>query len=439
MNGLILRKGTWHIVRRVPSRFHTVEPRRVVSQSLKTDSYQEAQRKSTAVWAQLLSGWEARLDGNSDDAEKRFKAAQLICDRAYHRLLPLQDVLTLPFEEIVSRIEAIPDVIDKPANFEAEALLGLVEPPKMRVSALPAYIEELSTYENRFKSPEQMRLWRNPKKRAVANFIEAVGCDMPVTDIGKSEARKHRALWLKRINDGLASIETANKDFSIISSMIKRYYEEIGADDIPRPYADLALKDRFQKKNRKYEVPVGWIEERLLAEGALDGLHEEARDVLLITLETGCRQSEIFNLPPNAIMLDAEIPHILIANEEPVREIKNPYSERKMPLVGLALAAAKRHPDGFPRYRGKSSYGSDINRYLKMQGLLPDGITAGGLRHSWESRMKNAGYHSDDRGEMLEHSVQSIRNREQYGDAMSLARKADIAKSIAFPVPCYLA
>jgi integrase len=74
-----------------------------------------------------------------------------------------------------------------------------------------------------------------------------------------------------------------------------------------------------------------------------------------------------------------------------------------------------------------------------MQGLLPDGITAGGLRHSWESRMKNAGYHSDDRGEMLGHSVQSIRNREHYGGAMSLARKADIAKSIAFPVPCYLA
>ncbi|WP_366942749.1 hypothetical protein [uncultured Paracoccus sp.] len=40
----------------------------------------------------------------------------------------------------------------------------------------------------------------------------------------------------------------------------------------------------------------GWIQDKLLAQGALDGLNEEARAILLAMVNTGGRPSEIANL-----------------------------------------------------------------------------------------------------------------------------------------------
>ncbi|MCR9108628.1 hypothetical protein [Marivita sp. XM-24bin2] len=95
-----------------------------------------------------------------------------------------------------------------------------------------------------------------------------------------------------------------------------------------------------------------------------------------------------------------------------------------IPLVGVALAAARRHPNGFPCDRG----------------LVPTPKhTAGGLRHTWESRLKAARIPSDDRGEMMGHSVASARNRELYGDQMPLDKKLELAMSVALKVPEHLA
>lgn len=75
---------------------------------------------------------------------------------------------------------------------------------------------------------------------------------------------------------------------------------------------------------------------------------------------------------------------------------------------------------------------------MKNNDLLPSGVTIGGLRHSWESRMKRAGFDSDDRGELMGHSVRGRRGREVYGDEMPLADRLEIAKQIMLPVPDHL-
>ena len=107
---------------------------------------------------------------------------------------------------------------------------------------------------------------------------------------------------------------------------------------------------------------------------------------------------------------------------------------------GVALAAARRQPNGFPRYRYKRSYSALINGYLRGHDLMPSPKhTAGGTRHTWESRLKAAGIASDDRGEMMGHSVASARNRELYGDEMPLERKLELTQAVALDVPCHLA
>jgi hypothetical protein len=61
--------------------------------------------------------------------------------------------------------------------------------------------------------------------------------------------------------------------------------------------------------------------------------------------------------------------------------------------------------------------------------------TAGGVRHSFETRMKKVVIPSDDRGEMMGHSVKSIRGRELYGDELELLEKLKVANRIVLPVP----
>ena len=113
-----------------------------------------------------------------------------------------------------------------------------------------------------------------------------------------------------------------------------------------------------------------FIQDRLFAKGALDGLNEDARPVLYVIADTGLRLSEVVNLQTNAIALDDTIPHVKILPDG--RRLKIADSQREVPLVGAALAAMRERPNGFPRYRDKSSnLSATVNKYLAENNLRP--------------------------------------------------------------------
>ncbi|MGY4487907.1 hypothetical protein ACVWWR_007098 [Bradyrhizobium sp. LM3.2] len=65
-------------------------------------------------------------------------------------------------------------------------------------------------------------------------------------------------------------------------------------------------------------------------------------------------------------MVDAEVPYIRIEAEG--RVLKTEHSERDIPLVGYALEAMKRHPQGFPRYFDKgSSLSANADEALRQE------------------------------------------------------------------------
>lgn len=440
MAGIKKRGGLWHLRMRVPRRYHLVERRTEIHRSLKTDSKREALARlpaaEAAIMAELDTLLAAQQGGGARDV---FASAVALAATRGMTYRTASEIAEGPLDEILARLDALHS---NDSRHTVRALLGGIDPPRLMLSELVAEVERLAAHENRFKNENQMRLWRNPRLRAVQNLIAALGGDKPVLEIGPTEAMQHKRWWHKRIETEGQSAQTAGKDFSNLSGMLKRYYESLDLADPPRPYAGVAIRDRHALPSRKLEVPVEWIREKWLAPGALDKLNPEARDILLISVETGCRQSEIHDLPADAIVLDSKIPHLRLAFEggNYKREIKNTASVRLVPLVGVALAAAQRHPGGFPRYRGKSSYSAAINKFLRENSLMPTPEhTAGGTRHTWESRLKAAGIDSDDRGEMMGHDVSSVRNRELYGDQMPLERKLELARGVALPVPPHLA
>ena len=441
--GLVQRQNTWYLKRRVPLRFSSVEPRAEIWRSLKTDSRQVAVLKAEQVWLDLTEGWEATLGGKSEDAAERFRAAQALSDVRGFKFLSVDQVAHQPIEDILARVEAARSGAGVPNEDTAAVLLGTVDQPRLMLSDLTSHVEGLAALDNKFKNARQMRVWRNARIRAAGNLRLAIGKDVAVMDLTSVHAKAHKNWWEAKMKRDGTSIETANKDFNYVSGMLRRFYDNLDFEDAPRPYLNVGLKDRFKAAKRKGEVPVEYILERWFAPNAFDGLNADARDILLLAVETGCRQSELFDLPPSAFKLDGDLPYLAIEHEEASddvdgREIKNMHSIRHVPLVGVALAAARRNPSGFPRYRGKASFSALVNKYLRNHDLVPEGVTAGGLRHTWESRMKRVGYQVDDRGELMGHSVKGRRGREHYGDDLNLADRFEMVRKIALPVPDHL-
>ena len=131
---LINRNGIYYLRRRVPRRFKDVEKRSYVHLTLKTDSESEASARSDGVWSQMIEGWEARLAGNDTDAEKRFVAAKNIAQRLGFNYLPMADVVILPTEQFLQRVEAAGGRTNDKALVEAGAILGAVDRPNITVT-----------------------------------------------------------------------------------------------------------------------------------------------------------------------------------------------------------------------------------------------------------------------------------------------------------------
>ncbi|WP_203564888.1 hypothetical protein [Aliiroseovarius sp. PrR006] len=96
------------LYKRVPKRYETVEPRKFIWQALHTDSMSEAEAKAGPVCAQLVAGWEAKLAGDSSDAEQRFETARELAEARGFRYMRVEKVAKLPTEELLARIDAVP-------------------------------------------------------------------------------------------------------------------------------------------------------------------------------------------------------------------------------------------------------------------------------------------------------------------------------------------
>lgn len=104
--------------------------------------------------------------------------------------------------------------------------------------------------------------------------------------------------------------------------------------------------------------------------------------------ETGAGPSEQVGLMPEDIVLDAEIPHIIIQPRSK-KILKTKYRKRIIPLVGYAFEAFKACPQGFTAYRdAPDALSNALNKYLSENALLPTKRnTVYSLRHSFQDRL----------------------------------------------------
>jgi integrase len=426
---------------RTPKKFSGVEKSEFITCSLETDSKAEAEARSVIKKAQVLADLEARLLGKpTEKTEKQYEALLKLAKSHNVEMKPVESILEDGISEVLKRLDYLQSNNVKPSSKLNDAVLGVYDTPDYTITQIAEEIDSILPHKFEAKDKDQKRTYKNRFKRAARKFTEAVS-DKYVSAITKSDVYEFRR-YLRETN----SAEAAQKEINYLSSTIQAYYKKLKIDEYQNPakgitIEDLTTSERKKPENRKLELSPEWISETIINHnGKLDRLNDECRDILTIIAETGCRTKEITGLPPHSIFLDAPIPYIRIqveTDEEFQRDIKTASSTRSVPLVGAALEAMKRHPDGFPRYRGNSNYSNASAKFFKENNLLPPGHHLSGLRHSYESRMIAAGISNEERAQMMGHSIGQVRGREVYGNELTLEIKALIAEMIAIPTPSF--
>lgn len=430
---LVLRNGVYVYRRRVPVEVRAItrcgRERRV---SLRTkdiakargfrDYYEQGDDDS---WALYLVGDEERALAVYESAVKQALAFGLTYK-------PTRQLLAeTPDYELIGRLRLAMD--NKKDQTVVQAALGTISSPDISVSkAYDFYLKKIAPNLLRGKSNEQKRAWLIPRNRAVANFVEVVG-DIEISKITRAHATMFYEFWRQRIAPDTGrpshSASSGNRDMGGMKMVFKDFHSYHGID-LPNPFDKLGFKEVAVSRP---PFPVEWIISKILTPGALAKLNAEARAIVLIMIETGARPSEVTSLNNQTIVLSG-VPHISIEPNNDMaspREIKTRSSVRKIPLVGVALAAARAHQNGFPRYLGKNdNLSAMLKKHFELHELFPTPQhKVYSFRHSFEDRMKEANLDAELRQILMGHHS----TRPQYGAGGALEWRQEQMKKIVLP------
>ncbi|MBB2973986.1 tyrosine-type recombinase/integrase [Mesorhizobium sp. RMAD-H1] len=430
---LTKRRGFWHFARRVPKEFAQIDNRGIVKETTKIRIVDDprgirAGKIAEGLNAALEQYWHAMVEGKAAEARQRYDTAR---KRARALGFDYVEAAELAAErsasEIVARFEQLMSRNALDSESEVAAVLGGESPPEILISEMFGEFRTLQRASLSDFSVNQLRKWENPRKRAVNNLITVVG-DKALHRLTRADGLDFRTWWQDRVLEEGLQIDTANKDIGHLNNMLTGIDEahHLGLQPV---FADLRIRGGGNGSRSPFDP--AFVQNRILKEGALDELNEEARHVLYLMVETGLRISEACNLTAESIILKAKIPHVKVRPEG--RRMKTPQSEREIPLVGVSLMALSEHPEGFPRYRDRAdSLSAILNKVMGSNKMRPtDKHSAYSLRHTFEDRLTAVEAPEKLIAALMGHKY----SRPKYGAGPSLEQKEKWLKAIAFKPP----
>jgi integrase len=430
---LTQRNGHWQFVRRVPSEYSTLDQRGIIKHSTKVPVAgdrrgSKASRVADAMNRELEAYWRGLIEGKAQEAADRYAEARRRARAMGFDYVGTDELSTRITAELVERFEKLAGVVNDPGA--RAALLGYERQPSVKLSEVFPKFEHQTRTEVSDMSEDQLRRWKNGYKLAAADFMGVIG-DKELTAITHGDVLDY-VEWLEdRVADGEILAKTANKYIGRNSNMIREINRKLRLG-LPDLFSGMRLKGG--KTNTRPPFPAAFVQNSILAEGALAGLNDEARRAVYVIAETGLRLSEAVNLNETTIHLDCDVPYVEVLPDG--RRVKTKDSIRQIPLVGVALTALRLHPGGFPRYLDKgASFSAYVNGYMQEKGLRPTPKhTVYSLRHTFKDRLIAAKCADS----MIEALMGHADDHPKYGEGPPLAMKRDVLQAIAFKAPAVL-
>lgn len=415
------KDGDWRFVARVPTDLVSAYGEARVRVSLHTSEEVVALEKAAVMIEEYRQAWNDLRDGRSSDAKVRYDSAKRIARRHGRDYRSAADLAaaatasTAAMDELISRIRsATPET--------APALLGTVPEPTLLLSNLVSEVERLRRVELSGKSPKQLHRWRIARERAVRNLIGIAG-DISALDISRTVALDFADWWRDRLlNDGLKPA-SMNRDLENLGGLIAAVAKARRIEN-PKPFSGLAVPVGIV--SRPHAITREDLIDHLIP--ALSRLNVEARGIVCVLIQTGLRPSEACNARPEDIVLECTVPHILIQRRDD-RELKTINAVRRIPLVGIALEAARTHPAGWPRYHdAEATFCATVGKW--MNEVMPKGsprCSAYGLRHGFQDRLNDAAPPERVNADLMGHKI----SRERYGAGPSLDQLIKVMRAVS--------
>lgn len=418
------RGNRYYYYRRVPNAVSDLVDSNFFKLSLKTDSKELAKRKCVQVNAEVESYWESLLGSEEVHSKSKFDNAVDLAKIIGFNYLPIKQL-----SSEVSRNEIFERILISDKHKEhpiiRDAVLGAVEAPEITTSKALDTFWTISKDKLINKSDKQIRKWKNPRKKAVRNFINICG-DLPIEKIERRHLIKFKNWWVDRIETEGRSRNTVNKEIINLKNVIQSvglHYDL--KKDFQKLFRKLTLKEKQEQLRKPFDAD--FIREKILHPEAFSDLNDEAKNIVYALINTGARPSEIIGLSEEEIKVENDIPHIIIQPNK-YRSLKTPQSNRVIPLVGCSLKAMKKYPTGFLRYRGKpDSFSSLVNKYFRNNDLLPSNKhSLYSLRHGFQDRLTRSNVNDRMQAELMGHKF----NRPLYGDGPTLGQKLECLNKI---------
>jgi len=254
-------------------------------------------------------------------------------------------------------------------------------------SDCPSLLDALEVYLEQ-KGKGRPKTFRVAAERS-CNYLIGLCGNKPLSDYTRQDALQFRD-WL--VARGLTG-SSITRNFSYLKAVINFALSEY-ALDVRNPFIGV-YHDRSAGVLVRKPIP---IEALRKVQSECRAIDDDMRWLIALISDTGMRLAEGAGLlKKDFVGLDTGQPYVLIT-KHPWRNLKTASSERKIPLVGEALWAAKRIVEAdtasdfaFPRYnRGSAtaanSASAALNKWLKQ--YVPDGCTMHSFRHSMRDRLR---------------------------------------------------
>lgn len=417
---LILRSGdNYYFQRKVPMKIRQLDGRNVILSSLKTQDLLLARKRRDRMVELTDNFWNNLL--NSEEAIQLKSSFEIAMERAkllgIEYLTAQQLVEDTSINKFVARVKELQASSIPENHLDSTAMLGMEERPNQIISkVLKIYFNKIALQDQENKTPDQVRVWKKAKTRAFNNFISLVG-DINIDQLNRRHAISFFDWWMERVTgkNGLAlSPGTAQKDIGNLKKIYSEYYTYFGDEDRPNPFRNLRFKNIDINKRPAFKIDEIL---KIYKSEVIQNLNFEARMLMFICADTGCRPSEICGLEKTNIHLDEEYPYIEI-KDMPGRKLKTRSSNRKVPLIGVALEAMKLLPNGASSYKFRETkLSATVNKFLRANKLLPTlKHSFYSFRHSIMDRMEEANIEDEFRRRIMGHSI----DKPRYGDGGNL-------------------
>jgi integrase len=418
---MMQRGGIWYYYRRTDTKVLPLVHRKFYRQSLQTKDKNEAIKRAIKVNAKVEAEWSSLLKAAGITTETRATIEDAIAFLRVHGLAPgdgSKDLGGITGHELfeahvleptygTSWLEAryagyddpyLSDeerhhIVDgavaqllNPIHRTALDLLHTTDKPPIFLSAArDLYI----AHSDKGSRPDFLK----QHNVAIDSFVSLFG-DIPLVLIERKHALAYRDNLLAKGN----KTATVRKRLGAISRIFKTANIEHGLK-LDNPFADMKIpkeKADVTKRDSFTDAQLELMAAACRSQSSNESTNERFR-ILAMLLNTGARLSEILGLLCSDVVLDHEVPHIIIHEDE--RELKTAASTRVVPLVGIALWAAQEQqkikPMGrwfFPVYAtdngGIKSNTADqtLNKYVKA--ATKTKLTCHCFRHTMADRIR---------------------------------------------------